>query len=50
MLSIKRTKELLEDESIPDSEVEVIRDEMQALVKVMFEQWYLERKNLKANK
>ncbi len=49
MLSTKRIKEILGSESPPNNEVEVIRDEMQALVKVIFEQWLLEKKNLKTN-
>ena len=43
MLSVERTKEILNDPTITDKDVEKIRDEFRALAEVIFEQWQLER-------
>ncbi len=45
MLTIARTKELLNDSSLSEEEVERIRDDFRALAEVIFEQWRSERKN-----
>ena len=50
MLSIQRTKELLDDHKISDEEAEKIRDNIRALGEVMFEQWQYERRKNTANK
>lgn len=47
-LTIKRIKEILGDESLPDSEVEVIRSEMEALVDVIYSQWTEETQKSKS--
>ena len=39
MLSIERTKELLDDPSISDEEAEQIRDECRILAEIVFELW-----------
>lgn len=43
MLSIEQTKKLLDDPTIPEAEVELIRDEFRALAEVIFQQWLEER-------
>lgn len=50
MLSIERTKELLNDSSLSDAEVEQIRDEFQILVEIIFEKWKGERSKAKERK
>lgn len=50
MLSIERTKELLNDSSLSDAEVEQIRDEFQILVEIIFEKWKGERIEAKERK
>jgi hypothetical protein len=49
MLSIERVKELLNDPSLSDKEVEEIRDGFRMLSEVIFEQWQAERTKAKAN-
>ena len=39
MLSVERTRELLDDPSISDEEVEQIRDECRIFAEIIFEQW-----------
>lgn len=43
MLSIERVKELLNDPSLSDKEIEEIRDGFYQLSEIMFEQWQAER-------
>lgn len=50
MLSIERTKELLNDPGLSDAEVEQIRDEFQILVEIIFEKWKGERIEAKERK
>ncbi|KKU79299.1 MAG: hypothetical protein UY04_C0012G0011 [Parcubacteria group bacterium GW2011_GWA2_47_7] len=44
MLSLERTKELLDDDSLSDKEVEEIRDAFRKLAEIVFEKWKLEKK------
>ena len=48
MLSIERVKELINDPSLSDKEIEEIRDGFYQLSELMFEQWQAER--IKAKK
>ncbi len=48
MLSIERVKELINDPSLSDKEIEEIRDGFYQLSEVIFEQWQAER--IKAKK
>jgi len=50
MLSIKRVKELINDQGISDEEAEKIRDGCRALTEVIFEQWQMEIKTKAENK
>ncbi len=47
MLSIERVKELINDPSLSDKEIEEIRDGFYQLSEIMFEQWMEERKKAK---
>ncbi len=47
MLSLERTKELLNDPRLTDKEVEEIRDGFYLLAQIIFEKW---REDKKANK
>lgn len=47
MLSVERVKELLNDPSLSDKEIEEIRDGFYQLSEVIFEQWMEERKKAK---
>ena len=44
MLSVERVKELINDPTFSDKEIEEIRDQMYLLTEVIFEQWMEERK------
>ncbi|MFH1866580.1 MAG: hypothetical protein ABIJ81_00650 [Patescibacteria group bacterium] len=44
MLSIERTKQLLNDPTLSDKEVEEIRDGFRALAEVIFAKWQEERR------
>jgi hypothetical protein len=44
MISIECAKELLDDPSLSDAEVEQIRDEFQSLVEIIFAKWKEERR------
>ena len=48
MLSIERVKELINDPSLSDKEIEEIRDGFYQLSELMFEQWQSERIKAKA--
>lgn len=50
MISLERARELLDDPSLSDEEVERIRDEFQILAEIMFEAWNDERDRRKAEK
>lgn len=50
MLSIERVKKLLDDPTISDDEAEKIRDDMRALVEIIFEKWMEDRKSGKIKK
>lgn len=39
MLTLERTKELLDDPNLSDAEILAVRDGFRALAEVMFEQW-----------
>lgn len=39
MLTVKRVKQLINDNSISDDETEEIRDGYRALAEIIFEQW-----------
>ena len=43
MLSLERVKELINDPSLSDKEIEEIRDGFYQLSELMFEQWQAER-------
>ena len=43
MLSIEDIKEIMDDPSLSDSELEAIRDEGRALVEVIFDHWRKEK-------
>jgi len=43
MLSINRTKELLNNQSISDKKAEKIRDSFRMLAEIIFEKWYEEK-------
>lgn len=45
MLSVERVKELVNDPSLADAEVEQIRDEFYLLAEVIFEQWKREQES-----
>jgi hypothetical protein len=45
MLSIEKTKELLNDKNISDEEAEKIRDDMRTLAEIIFDKWLEERKS-----
>ena len=47
MISLERAKELLDDPSLSDVEVEQIRDEFQTLVEIIFAKWKEERRKEK---
>ncbi|KKQ35284.1 MAG: putative cytosolic protein [Candidatus Nomurabacteria bacterium GW2011_GWB1_37_5] len=47
MLSIERTKELLNDCSVADKEAEDIRDNFRMLAEIIFEKWQTEREKIK---
>lgn len=44
MLSIEKSKELLNDDSLSDEEVEKIRDDMYELAEIIFEKWKIDKK------
>ena len=44
MISIERAKELLDDPTLSDAQVEQIRDEFQSLVEIIFAKWKEERR------
>ncbi len=48
MLSVERVKELINDPSLSDKEIEEIRDGFYQVSELMFEQWQAER--IKAKK
>ncbi|MDO8569816.1 MAG: hypothetical protein Q7R89_03560 [bacterium] len=48
MLSVERVKELINDPSLSDKEIEEIRDGFYQLSELMFEQWQAERAKAKA--
>ena len=48
MLSVERVKELINDPSLSDKEIEEIRDGFYQLSEIMFEQWQAERIKAKA--
>jgi len=48
MLSVERVKELINDPSLSDKEIEETRDGFYQLSEIMFEQWQAER--IKAKK
>ena len=51
MLSLERVKELLNDPSLSDEQVEKIRDGFRALVEdIIFEKWMADRKKEKDKK
>lgn len=50
MLSVERVKELINDPSLSDKEIEEIRDGFYQLSEIMFEQWQAERIKAKADK
>jgi len=43
MLSVERVKELINDPSLSDAEVEQVRDEFQILAEIIFDKWNTER-------
>ncbi|MFA5084517.1 MAG: hypothetical protein WC475_04045 [Candidatus Paceibacterota bacterium] len=47
MLSLERTKELLNDPTLSDKEIEEIRDGFYELAQIIFEQWKEDRKKRK---
>jgi len=47
MLSIERTKELLNDPTLSDKEAEEIRDGLRDLAEIIYEKWQEDRKKLK---
>ncbi len=47
MISIERTKQLLNDSPLSDKEIEEIRDSFRALAEIIFEKWLEERKQEK---
>jgi hypothetical protein len=50
MVSFERAKELLDDPSLSDSEVEQARDEFRLLAEIIFETWREERMKTKEEK
>jgi hypothetical protein len=44
MLSVERVKELLNDPTLSDAEVEQVRDEFQILAEIIFEKWKEDQK------
>jgi hypothetical protein len=50
MISIERAKELLDDPSLSDVQVEQIRDEFQSLVEIIFDKWKEERRQEKSSR
>ena len=50
MLSIKRTKELLNDKDVSDKKAEEIRDGFYVLTEIIFEKWRGERKRTEKSK
>lgn len=50
MLSVERVKELINDPSLSDKEIEEIRDGFFMLAEVIFEQWHAERIKAKKEK
>jgi hypothetical protein len=50
MLSIERTKTLIDDPSFSDKEIEEIRDSLRALAEIAFEKWQKERILAMSNK
>ena len=50
MLSVERVKELINDPSLSDKEIEEIRDGFYNLSELIFEQWNEERKKAKSGK
>jgi hypothetical protein len=49
MLSLERTKELLNDPSLSDKEIQEIRDGFHMLVEIIFEKWKEDKKTGKLN-
>jgi hypothetical protein len=47
VVSIKRIKELLNNPKFSDEEAELIRDDLQAIVKIIFEKWLNEKNSIK---
>lgn len=50
MLGVERVKELVNDPSLSDKEIEEIRDGFFMLAEVIFEQWHAERIKAKNQK
>lgn len=50
MLSVERVKELVNDPSLSDKEIEEIRDGFFMLAEVIFEQWHAEKIKAKKEK
>lgn len=49
MLSLERTKELLNDPTLSEKEIEEIRDGLRLLAELIFEKWQEDRKAGKLN-
>lgn len=49
MLSIERARELLDDPTLTDKEVEEIRDGVNELVQILFEKWQEEQRQKQEN-
>ena len=49
MLSLKRTKELLNDPTLSDKEIQEIRDGFYLLGEIIFEKWKKEKRTDKLN-
>ena len=47
MVSLERAKEILNDHSLSNTEVEQIRDEFRALAEIIFEAWREDREKKK---
>lgn len=50
MLSLERTKELLNDSTFSDKEIEEIRDGFHSLAEIIFEKWKEDRKKERKSK
>jgi hypothetical protein len=48
MVSLERAKEILNDSSLSNTEVEQIRDEFRTLAEIIFETWREDREKKKA--